>query len=202
MINAQLDNPIKGFKIEPSDSILNVNKTKLFIINPKVGLSFKNVKNKLLNTPISSGLDKKSGVDISGKSTLKQKEWEIKQRFSEDRKDLEKYKRDYFLGNLKTTSKTVFVKFRDHEYVDGDKISFMLNKAMVHPNIKLTGQFYTIDIELREGINTIDFIALNEGSSSPNTAQVMVVDETGKVLVSNNWLIRTGYKASLVILKE
>ena len=63
-------------------------------------------------------------------------------------------------------------------------------------------RFYSIDIDLKEGFNTVNFIALNEGESSPNTAQVKVVDETGKVIASNNWLIRTGYKATLIILRE
>ena len=78
----------------------------------------------------------------------------------------------------------------------------MLNNAIVHPNILLSGAFYSIDIDLKEGFNTVNFIALNEGESSPNTAQVKVVDENGKVIASNNWLIRTGYKATLIILKE
>lgn len=199
---AQFDNPKEGFSIKPSDSLLYGEKAFSFKINPIVGLTSKNAKHHINYTPLSSSLKKTSGVDISAKSSLVNKSWEIKQRFSEDRKDLVKYQRDYYLGDLKTKSNTVIIKFRDHEYVDGDRVKFMLNNAIVHPNILLGGSFYSIDIDLKEGFNTVNFIALNEGTSSPNTAQVKVVDETGKIIASNNWLIRTGYKATLIILKE
>lgn len=201
-VNAQFDKAKEGFKINPSDSLLNGEKSFSFRINPKVGLTFKNAKHHINYTPLSNSFKKTSGVDISAKSSLVNKKWEIKQRFSEDRKDLVKYQRDYYLGDLKTTSNTVIIKFRDHEYVDGDRIKFMLNNAIVHPNILLGGSFYSIDIDLKEGFNSVHFVALNEGESSPNTAQVKVVDENGKVIASNNWLIRTGYKATLIILKE
>ena len=48
----------------------------------------------------------------------------------------------------------------------------------------------------------IDFIALNEGESSPNTAQLIVQDEFGKQLSNKKWLISTGYKAKLVVFKK
>ena len=201
-IYAQVDNAIEGFSIKPSDSLLNGEKSFTFKINPIVGLTIKNAKHRINYTPLTNSFNKSSGVDISAKSSLVNKKWEIKQRFSEDRKDLVKYQRDFYLGDLKTKSKTVIIKFRDHEYVDGDRVKFMLNNAIVHPNILLGGSFYSIDIDLKEGFNTVNFIALNEGESSPNTAQVKVVDETGKVIASNNWLIRTGYKATLIILRE
>lgn len=78
----------------------------------------------------------------------------------------------------------------------------MVNDVVIHPNLVLYGDFYSIDIDLKDGFNTINFIALNEGESSPNTAQVQVLDPDGNILASNRWLIRTGYKASLVIIKE
>ena len=54
----------------------------------------------------------------------------------------------------------------------------------------------------RSSFNTINFVALNEGLSSPNTAQLKVFDADGNLLASNRWLIRTGFKASLIIVKE
>ena len=139
---------------------------------------------------------------MTKKSTLVDKEWIIKQRFNEDRSDLGQFAKDYYLGDLKTRFKTVIIRCRDHEYVDGDRIKLMVNDAVIHPNLTLYGDFYSIDIDLKDGFNTINFIALNEGESSPNTAQVQVLDPDGNILTSNRWLIRTGYKASLVIIKE
>ena len=132
----------------------------------------------------------------------RQQEWVIKQKFSEDKKELALYMRDYFLGELKTKSKVVVIKCRDHEYVDGDRVKLMVNNALVHPNLTLRGDYYSVDVDLKEGLNTIYFVALNEGTSSPNTAELKVYDQDGKLLTSNRWLIRTGYKASLSIYKE
>ena len=53
-----------------------------------------------------------------------------------------------------------------------------------------------------KGYNNIEFVALNEGESSPNTAQLSVFDENGVNLSNNKWLITTGYKARLVVFKK
>ena len=78
----------------------------------------------------------------------------------------------------------------------------MINGAVLHPNILLSSVFYVVDVDLDEGYNNIDFIALNEGESSPNTAQLIVIDEFGKQLSNKKRLISTGYKAKLVVFKK
>jgi hypothetical protein len=62
--------------------------------------------------------------------------------------------------------------------------------------------FFVVDVDLDEGYNNIDFIALNEGESSPNTAQLIVQDEFGNELSNKRWSISTGYKAKLVVYKK
>ena len=84
----------------------------------------------------------------------------------------------------------------------GDRIKLVLNKATIHPNITLRNSGYTIDIKLKEGLNTVEFYALNEGTSGPNTAELKVVDEGGSVISSGQWLLTTGYKARLIVLKQ
>ena len=83
---------------------------------------------------------------------------------------------------IETNSEYIIIKCRDHEYVDGDRIRLMINGAVIHPNISLSSMFYVVDVDLDDGYNNIDFIALNEGESSPNTAQLIVQDEFGKEL--------------------
>ena len=78
----------------------------------------------------------------------------------------------------------------------------MLNGAIIHSSILLSSDFYTVDVDLVEGYNNIDFIALNEGESSPNTAQLIVLDEFGNQISNRKWLISTGYKAKLVVFKK
>lgn len=199
---AQVNDSQKGFKIDPVDSTMQVDLKLSFKLSPVKGLTNKNVRYTLSYKSLSESNKKKYTVDMTKKSSLVDKEWTIKQRFSEDRQDLSEFEKDYYLGDLRTTSKTIIIKCRDHEYVDGDRIKLTVNDVVIHPNIRLYGDFYTIDVDLKEGYNTINFIALNEGESSPNTAQLMVLDPDGNTLASNRWLIRTGYKATLVIIKD
>jgi hypothetical protein len=114
--------------------------------------------------------------------------------------------RDHFpdqnLGELKSNGKFVGVVARDHEFVDGDRVKIYLNETVVDPNMLLTGVFKGINIDLNKGFNRITFEALNEGSSSPNTAQIDVYDDQGQLIYSNKWLLSSGSRASLVITKE
>ncbi|TJY35922.1 hypothetical protein [Pontimicrobium aquaticum] len=199
---AQVNDYQRGFTINPVDSTTQVDLKLSFKLSPIKGLTNKNVRYTLNYNSLPELNKKKYTVDMTRKSTLTDKEWVITQRFNEDRSNLDQFAKDYYLGDLKTRSRTVIIRCRDHEYVDGDKIKLMVNNAVVHPNLVLRGDFYSIDIDLKDGFNTINFIALNEGESSPNTAQVQVLDPDGNILASNRWLIRTGYKASLVIIKE
>ena len=78
----------------------------------------------------------------------------------------------------------------------------MLNGIVIHPSITLSSNYYTIDIDLIEGYNNIEFVALNEGESSPNTAQLSVLNDNNIVLSTNKWFITTGFKAKLVVFKK
>jgi hypothetical protein len=153
------------------------------------------------NYNLNSAL-KKPDFDITKRTDLVTPTWDIKQTFKEGNSTSTKFRKDYYLGELETDSKYIIIKCRDHEYVDGDRIKLLLNNIVIHPNINLTGSYYTIDIDLDEGYNNIEFVALNEGESSPNTAQLSVFDDNGVNLSNNKWLITTGYKARLVVFKK
>lgn len=109
---------------------------------------------------------------------------------------------DQNLGEVKTGSNFVGVVVRDHEYVDGDRVKIFLNGHVIEPNVLLSGGYKGINVDLSDGFNRIEFQALNQGSSGPNTAQVIVTDEAGKVIHNNRWNLSTGSKASLVVVKE
>jgi len=109
---------------------------------------------------------------------------------------------DMYLGDVKSNGKFVGIVCRDHEYVDGDRIRILLNDKVVEPNIFLTGSFKGINLDLKKGFNRIDFEALNQGSSGPNTAQVNVYDDEGKIIHSNMWNLSTGSKATIIVIKE
>ena len=113
-----------------------------------------------------------------------------------------KYFGDMYLGDVKTGSKFVGIVCRDHEYVDGDRVKIYANGNVVEPNILLTGSFKGINLNLEKGFNRLDFEALNQGSSGPNTAQVDVYDDKGQLIYSNKWLLSTGSRASLIVVQE
>jgi len=109
---------------------------------------------------------------------------------------------DQNLGEIKSSGKFIGVVCRDHEYVDGDRVKIYANNQVADPNILLTGTFKGVTVDLKKGFNHLVFEALNEGASSPNTAQIDVYDDQGQLIYSNKWLLSEGSKASLVITKD
>ncbi|MRI01843.1 hypothetical protein GH721_14975 [Kriegella sp. EG-1] len=107
-----------------------------------------------------------------------------------------------YLGDIKNNGKFIGIVCRDHEYVDGDRVKISVNDRIVDANILLTGGFKGVNVDLEKGFNRIEFEALNEGSSSPNTAQVDVYDDQGKLIYSNKWLLSEGSVATFIVTKE
>lgn len=112
------------------------------------------------------------------------------------------YRRNEYLGGFRTKSFTSTIRYRDAAFVDGDKIKVWVNDKVVVPEVSLVGEFQEFKINLVQGVNKIDFEALNEGSASPNTAEFQVYDDKGAVIESSQWNVGTGYKAAIVLLKE
>ncbi|MBL7558951.1 hypothetical protein JAO71_03960 [Olleya sp. YSTF-M6] len=107
-----------------------------------------------------------------------------------------------FLGEYKTTAKAVNIIYRDHQYPDGDAIRVYVNDDIMVSSVTLTSGFNGLLMPLDEGINKIDFQALNQGTSGPNTAEFQVLDELGNVIATNQWNLATGVKASIIVVKE
>ena len=63
-------------------------------------------------------------------------------------------------------------------------------------------RFFVLDLPLVQGFNKIDFTALNQGQSGPNTAELRVYDDTGAKIVGQQWNLSTGSTATLIIVKE
>ena len=147
-------------------------------------------------------VDDSDVLDITNKTNLVSPTWEIRQSFNEGSGSTSEYQKDFNLGFLETDSNYIIIKCRDHEYIDGDRIRLKINGSIIYSNITLSSNFYIVDVDLKDGYNNIEFIALNEGEASPNTAQLVVYDEFGKLLSNKKWLISTGYKATLGVYKK
>jgi len=112
------------------------------------------------------------------------------------------FRSDQYLGDFKSNSKYVTIIYRDHEYPDGDRVKVLLNNLPVMNDILLTSEYRDFNIELTKGFNKIDFQALNQGTSGPNTAEFHVINDKGELIFSNKWNLTTGVKASIVIVKD
>ena len=109
---------------------------------------------------------------------------------------------DQFLGEYRIYAKSVNIMCRDHKFPDGDVVRILLNDEVIAPNVLLTGGYKIIPINLVEGINKIDFQALNQGESGPNTAELIVHDDKGNLVSSKEWNLLTGVKATIVFINE
>jgi hypothetical protein len=109
---------------------------------------------------------------------------------------------DQDLGSVRTNSASVNIICRDFQYPDGDRVTIYVNDIPVVYNITLTTSYQKFNIPLDVGLNKISFVALNQGSSGPNTAAFMVYNDAGMLLSSNEWNLATGAKATLLVAKD
>lgn len=106
-----------------------------------------------------------------------------------------------YLGEFVSTGKFVEIYSRDHQYVDGDRVQVLVNGEIVAHSITLSGSFQPVLVTLEKGVNRIEIKALNEGASSPNTAEFIVYDQMGNVITQNRWNLAAGVEARIVINK-
>ena len=126
----------------------------------------------------------------------------LNKKDSESNKNINKFKVDMFLGEIRNDGEYVNIILRDHEYPDGDLIKVEVNEDVVMSAILLTEKAKAFRLELKSGFNVVDFVALNQGSSGPNTAEVIVYDDQGKLVGTNRWNLATGVKATYIIYKK
>ena len=186
-----------------------INKTPLF--TPKENLPSLINNNPKNNIPLNLDINKinsepKINMDISEREKfINPSEYytsRLNRKKGESNKMPDEYKNDMYLGDYLTSENSVNVTFRDHEYPDGDRIQIRVNDKLVVANILLVETFKGLNIELEEGFNRIDFIALNQGESGPNTAELKVYTNSGSLVGSNQWNLATGVKATYIVVKE
>ena len=112
------------------------------------------------------------------------------------------FRSDQFLGQFDVKSKYLKIVCRDHEYPDGDRVRILVNDKVVIPEILLESASKEYYIDLSNGFNKVEFEALNQGTSGPNTAAFRVYDDRGNIVTSNEWNLTTGVKAKIIVLKK
>ena len=176
-------------------------------------------KNSLLNlkkkeNPFLKKLENKNKKNFFPDANVKEKKPErfinsndlylsrLNRKEAESNKNINKFKVDQFLGEIRNDGEYVNIILRDHEYPDGDLIKVEVNENIVMPAILLTEKAKGFKLDLKSGFNVVDFIALNQGSSGPNTAEIIVYDDQGKLVGTNRWNLATGVKATYIIYKN
>ncbi len=126
-----------------------------------------------------------------------------KERFSKNFKKINgKYPIiDQNLGSFRSNGKFITVYCRDFQYPDNDRVTIYHNGTPVVYNIVLRQEYQSFKIPIEIGINRIDFKALNQGTSGPNTAGFKVVDDSGNLISANQWELATGAKATITVSK-
>lgn len=200
-----LDNSISNdYKIKNKDFDLDIPKLEL-PQNPT-----------LLSPKAKSGLGFKSNLDFKGFGKLKPKEIAFGKPLETNKyitnqkprflKQFEGGKEGVFtdqdLGDIVTTSEYAIIRFKDYGQVDGDIIRLIVNDKIKLHRISLNGSFSEVRLRLKEGFNKIDFLALNVGLYAPNTAQLKVIDDRGSVLHNNQWALSTGFRATMLLIKQ
>ncbi|WP_052158212.1 hypothetical protein [Lacinutrix jangbogonensis] len=105
------------------------------------------------------------------------------------------------LGEYSTKSKRVNIIYRDHQAEDGDLIRVHVNGNIAQSRVLLQNHSKGFFLTLSPGDNIIEFEALNQGTSGPNTAEFQVLDDYGNPIVTNQWNLATGVKATITVIK-
>lgn len=109
---------------------------------------------------------------------------------------------DLFLGDVRVNAEFANIRCRDHEFPDGDMVQVVVNDEIFIPRLVLNENYKSFNIPLKEGINTVVFIALNQGESGPNTAEFLVYDDNEVLVSSKRWNLLTGVKAKILVIKS
>ena len=109
---------------------------------------------------------------------------------------------DQDLGSIRTNANSINIICRDYQHPDGDRVTILINGIPIIVNIVLQQRYQKFNIPLEKGINKITILALNQGTSGPNTAGFKVFNDTGMLLSSNEWNLATGAKATMVIARD
>jgi len=202
-LRAQVDTHAGGIAI-PKEKANTTIAPSTTTVSPDSPFSAKPKEKNDFNLPKFSVGEKKSEFSMfqEDKFVNRSSEYAERAAVKPEGESNEAYRGNQSFGEVRSKSKFVQVMARDFGAEDGDRIKVMVNDRVVVDEIMLDNSFKGIQITLDEGFNKIDFEALNQGTSGPNTAEFRVYDDQQKVISSNQWNLATGFKASILVIKE
>lgn len=157
-------------------------------------------KDKLLQSVSLLNIIPKGGKSFMEKEQFANSAREYKKTFD---KISSEFKLDYIaqnFGAFHSKTKRIKILCRDYDAVDGDEIRILLDDNQVFSCVLVASNtiFY---LELLANVSTIDFEAISEGLSSPNTAEFTILDDNDVLIYNGMWSLSEGYRARIKITK-
>jgi len=196
-LSAQIDGSTKT----SSGNIFN-STSKSKTTTSTFGIPNRSSEGMFLNNKEEKGVDFTAKSKFTDPGNIWDSEFKVNTGREGNNFDEEKFKNDMDFGVINSNSKQIGFMFRDHMAFDGDRVNVLLNGKVIAENVLLRPGFTTVNVPMEIGFNKIEFVALNQGQSGPNTAQLRITDDTGNLLSNNIWNLLTGVKASVIIVKE
>lgn len=176
--------------------------TNIFGTKPKPNNSFEigTPENHFSMTP-KNRFEHKLGDVYQAKMTKDLDKTMVQEGLKEDLSSLDRANR--YLGDFKTKSKFLVVKYRDYIQIDGDLINVYLNDKLIQSQLYLYSQLDEFKIPLSMGINNVEFVVASQGTSGGNTAEIHVLEDAGKPMTDEYWNnLALGTRIKLIVIKE
>jgi hypothetical protein len=204
---SQFDNGNKAVQISPiKNTPISKSKSTTSKFSPisPITPNFKDVPVKKEPEMIFQKIGGSKPLDLSMKSDFVNPGniYQEKLNKNSDGEVTQAFRRNQNLGDFKTKSLFVKILCRDNQFVDGDRVRIYINDMIIQENVLLEGDYKSFEFTLKNGFNKIDIEAINQGSSGPNTAEFQVFDDKGASISANQWNLSTGFKATIVLVKE
>lgn len=107
------------------------------------------------------------------------------------------------LSDITVSSRTINITLTDNgSVIDGDTVTISLNNTTLAAKYVLTGfPGTTMSLSLLDGTNTLNITAVNEGSVSPNTAEITFTNVVSGEAVQQ-WRLNAGETGTVIIGAE
>ena len=135
-------------------------------------------------------------------STIFEKKWADEKKKREAESLTPEKLGDQFLGDFKITGEFINVICRDFGEEDGDLVRVIVNDDVYVARLELLNGFKSFKIPLVDGINKVDFYAINQGLVGYNTAEFQIFSDTETLIFTKSWHLSTNSKATLVFIKQ
>jgi hypothetical protein len=116
--------------------------------------------------------------------------------------DIKQFQRDKDYGFLVSKTEKIHLLCRDFGLIDSDYISIVLNGEYVTKKVFLDSDYKKFVVTLNVGINTLEFIALNMGTSIPNTVDFRIEESTSNEIITSFSGVATDYRTKFSIIYD